>query len=547
MCQIFLFLFLKQFRNSHGMFPLFLYPENFNILFASFLRKFNMCTFLAHFIREFFLFLSILTFFFLSAILHIEAARPPALSGSGGNVLKHTELSSAGHWSLFRSIVRFSIPLMLTGILQLAYNTADSVVVGRYAGSNSLAAVGATTSIVFLLVTLFNGVSIGANYLTARYYGAGDREAISQTVHCAAVLSVVLGLLAGVVGYFLSTPLLELAGAPEDVLPLSSLYLRIYFLGIPALVVYNFGSAILRAVGDTVFPLFFMIVSGALNVGLNLLLVIVFHLDVAGVAIATSISQLLSAVLVTIRLCTIQNICRLDLRRVRFYPDKAAQMLKIGLSAGVQGIVFSVANVMIQSAVNSFGAAVIAGNSAASGLENFIHTAQNTFYQAAITFTSQSLGARRPRQAVRVFWICMGLTVGLGVVLCGLLRIFQTPLLGIYVKSTDENYEAVMAAGAVRVLAISQFQWVGGMMETACGSIRGLGKSVNPTVTTLIGACGLRVVWLYTVFRAFGTIESLYWSYPVSWILTLAIHLVFLLIYKRQLLAPKGDPHVPSV
>ena len=185
--------------------------------------------------------------------------------------------------------------------------------------------------------------------------------------------------------------------------------------------------------------------------------------------------------------------------------------------------------------------------SAASGLENFIHTAQNTFYQAAITFTSQSLGARRPRQAVRVFWICMGLTVGLGVVLCGLLRIFQTPLLGIYVKSTDENYAAVMAAGAVRVLAISQFQWVGGMMETACGSIRGLGKSVNPTVTTLIGACGLRIVWLYTIFKAVGTIESLYWSYPVSWVLTLAIHIVFLLIYKRQLLAPKGDPHVPSV
>lgn len=460
----------------------------------------------------------------------------------GGNNVKQITLSQPDHLRLFRSIVRFSIPLMLTGLLQLAYNTADSVVVGRYAGSTSLAAVGATTSIVFLLVTLFNGVSIGANYLTARYYGAGDREAISQTVHCAAVLSVILGLLAGVVGFFFSTPLLELAGAPADVLPLSSLYLKIYFLGIPAMVVYNFGSAILRAVGDTLYPLVFMIVSGALNVGLNLLFVIIFQLDVAGVAIATAVSQLLSAVLVAIRLCTIDSICRLDLRKVRFYPDKALLMLKIGLSAGIQGIIFSIANVMIQSAVNSFGSAVIAGNSAASGLENFIHTAQNTFYQAAITFTSQSLGAKRPRQAVRVFWICMGLTVGLGLVLCVLLRLFQTQLLGIYIKPTDDAYEAVMAAGVVRVLAISQFQWVGGMMETACGSIRGLGKTINPTITTLIGACGLRIVWLYTIFKAVGTIESLYWSYPVSWVLTLAIHIVFLLIYKRQLEAPqKGE------
>ena len=311
--------------------------------------------------------------------------------------MKQITYSQPDQSPLFRPILRFSIPLMLTGLLQLAYNTVDSVVVGRYAGSTSLAAVGATTSIIFLLVTLFNGVSIGTNYLTARYYGAGDQEAISQTVHCSAVLSVILGLMAGVVGILFSTPLLELAGAPMDVLPLSSLYLKIYFLGIPALVAYNFGSAILRAVGDTLYPLIFMIVSGAM-------------------------------------------------------------------------------------------------------------------------------------------------TVGLGLVMCVLLRLFQTQLLGIYVKPADDAYEAVMAAGVTRVLAISQFQWIGGMMETACGSIRGLGKTINPTVTTLIGACGLRVIWLYTIFKAVGTIESLYWSYPVSWTLTLVIHIVFLLIYKRQLEAlQKGE------
>ena len=451
--------------------------------------------------------------------------------------MKQITYSQPDQSPLFRPILRFSIPLMLTGLLQLAYNTADSVVVGRYAGSTSLAAVGATTSIIFLLVTLFNGVSIGTNYLTARYYGAGDQEAISQTVHCSAVLSVILGLMAGVVGILFSTPLLELAGAPMDVLPLSSLYLKIYFLGIPALVAYNFGSAILRAVGDTLYPLIFMIVSGAMNVGLNLLFVIVFHLGVAGVAIATSVSQLLSAVLVIIRLCTINSICRLDLRKIRLYPDKAALMLKIGLSAGIQGIIFSIANVMIQSAINSFGSVVMAGSSAASGIENFIHTALNTFYQSAITFTGQSIGASDPRRAVRVFRINLALTTGLGIVLCTLAQIFQAPLLGLYVQSTDPAYDAVIAAGVVRVLALSRFQWVGGLMETACGTLRGLGHSMNPTVTTLIGACLLRVVWRYTVFEAVGTVESMYWSYPVSWLLTFLIHLIYLERDRRRLMA----------
>ena len=338
---------------------------------------------------------------------------------------------------LLPAILRFSIPLMLTGILQLAYNTADSIIVGRYAGHASLAAVGSTTSIIFLIITLFNGVSIGANYMAARDFGAQDDNGLFRTVHCAAFLSVILGLLACVCGLLLSTPLLRWADAPEDVLPLSVLYLRIYFLGVPALVVYNFGSALLRAVGDTFYPLLFMIVSGALNVALNLLLVVVIPLDVAGVAIATSVSQLLSAVLVTVRLCTFRGPCRLDLRKIRLYPDRTGQMLRLGFSAGLQGVIFSAANVMIQSAINSFGSVVMAGSSAASGIENFVHTALNTFYQS---------------------------------------------------------------------------------------------------VTTLIGACLLRVVWRYTVFEAVGTVESMYWSYPVSWLLTFLIHLIYLERDRRRLM-----------
>lgn len=347
---------------------------------------------------------------------------------------------------LLPAILRFSIPLMLTGILQLAYNTADSIIVGRYAGHASLAAVGSTTSIIFLIITLFNGVSIGANYMAARDFGAQDDRGLFRTVHCAALLSVILGLLACVCGLLLSTPLLRWADAPEDVLSLSVLYLRIYFLGVPALVVYNFGSALLRAVGDTFYPLLFMIVSGALNVALNLLLVVVIPLDVAGVAIATSVSQLLSAVLVTVRLCTFRGPCRLDLRKIRLYPDRTGQMLQLGFSAGLQGVLFSASNVMIQSAINSFGSVVMAGSSAASGIENFIHTALNTFYQSAVTFTGQSMGASDPRRAVRVFRINLALTTGLGIVLCTLAQIFQAPLLGLYVQSTDPAYDAVIAA-----------------------------------------------------------------------------------------------------
>lgn len=448
--------------------------------------------------------------------------------------MKHLSSRHGESAELMVSIVRFSVPLMFTGIFQLLYNTADSVIVGRSAGFASLAAVGSTASLIGLLVSLFNGVAVGANYLTARFYGAKDDEAMSQTVHCAAILSIILGLGAGVLGFCLSTPLLQLMNTDAEVLPLASLYLRIYFIGMPALVVYNFGSAILRAIGDTTSPFIFIVISGAVNVLLNLLLVLAFKMDVAGVAIATGISQLLSAVLVTIRLCRLDGPCRLYFSKIRLYNDKAKEMMSVGLAAGLQGAVFSVANVMVQSQVNTFGSEVMAGNVAANNLENFIHMGLNSFYQAAITFTSRSLGAKKPRQARSVFRVTMFLTAALGIVLCGTLRIFQGPLLSIYIKKTDPAYDLVMAAGLTRVLAIGQFQWVGGLMETASGSIRGYGKSMNSTVTTLAGACGLRILWIYTVFAYFGTILSLYIAIPVSWIVTFLVHYVFYRIYARE-------------
>ena len=448
--------------------------------------------------------------------------------------MKQNETIFRNALSLTPGILKFSVPLMGTGILQLLYNAADSVIVGRFAGSVSLAAVGSTTSLVYLFISLFTGVAVGVNYLTARYIGAKDDQALSETVCCSAILGLGLGLFAGLIGFLFAPQCLELLHTDPAVLPLAVLYLRIYFLGVPALVLYDFGSAILRAAGDTVSSFIFMLISGAVNVLLNLLLVIVLRLDVAGVAIATVFSQTLSMVLVSIRLSRRTDACRFVLRRCRFYSDKAKTMLSVGLTAGLQGVVFSVANVIIQAQVNTFGAAAMAGNVAAGNLENFIHIILNSFYQAAITFTSRSLGASDLKRAKAVLISALGLNTVFGVVLCGTLLMFRTQLLGIYIKPADAARAEVIATGIKRIFCIGEFQWVGGLMETASGSLRGYGKSMNSTVTTLIGSCVLRVVWVYTVFRMIGTIESLYLAIPVSWVLTFLAHILFLRYYQKQ-------------
>lgn len=423
---------------------------------------------------------------------------------------------------------------MLTNLLQLLYNTADSVVVGRVVGSNALAAVGSTNSIIILLVTLFSGISVGANYLVARNYGAEDRQAIFESVHCAAFLSMILGLVAGIVGYLLSEPILRLTNTPPDIQQLALVYLKIYFIGVPALVVFNFGAAILRAVGETRYPLLIMIVAGTLNVALNLVLVIYAHLGVAGVAIATSFSQLISAVMVTMRLLRTRESYRLIPQSIRFYADKAAEMMRVGISAGIQGIVFSIANVMVQSVVNTFGAAAVAGNSAATSLEGFIYTIQNAFYQAAITFTSQRVGAKKYHDIPKVYRVCLAYSLVFGLAFCALLWLNKTPLLSIYIKQDDLAFDAVLLVGITRVRMISRFQWLGGLMETACGSIRGLGKALSPTLVTLVGACVLRIFWIYFAFAHYGTLASLYVVYPVSWALTFLVQAVLLRIYQNQ-------------
>lgn len=436
---------------------------------------------------------------------------------------------------VFSKVVLFSLPLMLTGILQLLFNAADVVVVGKFAGSTSLAAVGSTTSLINLLVNLFVGVSTGANVLVARYYGGNDRDALGRCVHCSVGLSIVLGLSVGVLGSLLSTPMLRLMNTDPAVLPLASLYLRIYFLGVPATVVYNFGAAILRAIGDTDRPLAFLFLSGIINVVLNLLLVIAFHLDVAGVAIATVVSQYTAALLVLLCLIRSEGDYSLNPKKIRFHRDMLLRIIQIGVPAGLQGTIFSVSNVIIQSAINSFGYVTMAGNSAAGNLDGFIYIAMNSVYHAALSFTSQNIGARKPERLGKIWGSCVGLVMCIGIVMTAIVYLLGPQLLSLYVSSTDPDRDAVIAVGMVRLTYVALPYSLCGLMEIGSGALRGLGKSWTPLIISTLGACVLRIIWIFTVFAAFPTLEILYISYLISWVMTTLAHFTALLICHRRL------------
>lgn len=438
--------------------------------------------------------------------------------------------------AILPKLLRFILPLALSGMLQLLYNAADVIVVGRYAGSTSLAAVGSTGALVNLLVNLFVGLSIGASVLTAQYYGAQDAKNVSETVHTSMLLSVFGGVVVGLLGFFACRPLLELMGSPEDVIDLSTLYLRIIFAGMPAQMVYNFGAAILRAVGDTRRPLYFLTISGIINVGLNLFFVIVFDMGVAGVALATIISQCISAALVVICLMRSEGSFRLILRELRIHRHKAAQVLRIGLPAGLQGIVFSLSNMLIQSSVNSFGSVVMAGNAAAGNLEGFIYNAQNSVYQGALTFTGQNVGARKYDRIGKICLTCsltvtaVGLALGLSAYAAG------RTLLGIY-----DSDPAVIEYGLIRLRVFGYTYFLCGLMEVMVGMLRGMGCSFMPMIVSLLGSCVMRVIWIYTIFRAYPTLNVLYVSYPISWILTAGTHFVCYLVIRGRLLK-KAQP-----
>ena len=432
---------------------------------------------------------------------------------------------------LLGKILIFTVPLMISGILQLLFNAADMVVVGRFAGSDALAAVGSTGSLINLLVNLFIGLSVGANVLTARYYGANQKKELSEIVHTAITTSFISGCILILIGFVLARPVLGIMGTPDNVIDGAVLYMRIYFAGMPAMMTYNFGSAILRAVGDTKRPLYYLLLAGVINVVLNLVFVIVFSMGVAGVALATIISQAVSAVLVVRCLIRSDGVYRIVLKDLRIHRDKLYKMVQIGVPAGMQGALFSLSNVLIQSSVNSFGSIAMAGNTAAGNLEGFVFVAMNALHQAAISFTGQNYGARNFRRIGKIMGICLGLVLAVGLVLGNASYLFSGTLLKLY--SSDPE---VIGFGVLRMSIICTFYCLCGMMDVMVGIMRGLGYAVMPMLVSLTGACAFRVVWIYTIFKHYTTLESLYWSYPISWGLTFAVHFVCFVVVYRKLL-----------
>ncbi len=426
----------------------------------------------------------------------------------------------------------FTLPLMLSSILQLLFNAADIIVVGRFAGDNSLAAVGSNTALIGLMTNLFIGLSVGANVTVARYFGGRKREELSDTVHTTMALSLISGIALTVIGIILSKYFLMWMGTPDEVLPLATEYLRIYFLGMTGMMVYNFGGAILRAVGDTRRPLYYLAFSGVVNVGLNLFFVISLKMDVAGVGAATAISQWISAVLIFRCLIREQSDIRLTLRNLRVHGDKVMAILRIGLPAGVQGMIFSLTNVLIQASVNSFGATVVAGSSAAANIEGFIYFAMNAFYQATISFTSQNIGARRIKRIDKILGRGEMCVVAVGLIMGSLAVLFGRQLLGIYTSS-----DIVIDAGMERLRIIALTYALGGAMDVMVGALRGMGYSIIPMVVTLVGVCGLRVFWILTIFQmpAFHTVEMLFLTYPVTWTVTLSGHIITFFIARKKL------------
>lgn len=436
---------------------------------------------------------------------------------------------------LLGKIIQFAIPLALSSMLQLLFNAADVIVVGQFAGSTALAAVGSTGALVNLLVNVFMGVSIGANVMVARARGAGDYKGVHETVHCAMLISVILGAMVAVLGFFVSGFALGLMGSPADVKPLATLYLRIYFLGMPANLVYNFGAAILRAIGDTKRPLYILTAAGVANVLLNLVLVIVFHMGVAGVAIATVFSQVISAVLVVLCLLNAEGAYKLYPADLKIHKDKLIGMIRIGLPAGIQGSLFSISNVIIQSTVNSFGSIVVAGNAAAANIEGFIYVCMNSMYQAAITFTSQNLGAGKFDRIRRTFRICTLMVMAIGFVLSMSVYLLGPVLLRVYASGTPEEITTIIDYGMLRLSYVCITYLICGMMDVSCGALRGLGKGMVPMAVSLLGACAFRILWVFTIFAAKPELGTLYLSYPVSWVITWGAHTLCYIFIRNKM------------
>ena len=431
--------------------------------------------------------------------------------------------------SILDKLVSFSIPLMLSGILQLLFNAVDIIVVGQFTGNEALAAVGSTTALINVFVNLFIGISLGASVLAARFYATGQEKEMSETVHTSITLALISGIAMGIIGVIAAKGALELMDTPDNVLNLSTLYMRIYFMGMPFFMLYNYGAAILRAVGDTKRPLLFLIISGATNVLLNLLLVIQFHLGVAGVAIATVISQCISCILVLRCLYLSDGSYQLRFNKLGMNARYVRQIFQIGIPAGIQSTIINFSNVLLQSSVNSFGSVAMAGYTAANNILGFLYVSVNSITQACMSFTSQNYGVRKFKRMDKVLLECLGLTVMVALVLGGGSYLFGAELMHIYTKSTK-----VIECGIDIMLYTTVTYFLCGIMDLLPGALRGMGHSTVPMILSVIGTVGTRIVWIYVIFPCHRSLDFLFISYPVSWLLTIVMQVICFYFIRKK-------------
>lgn len=439
--------------------------------------------------------------------------------------------------ALLPKILLFSIPLIISSVLQLLFNAADIVVVGQFSGddtlgANCVAAIGSTGSVINMLLSVFMGLSVGVNVLAARYFAAKQKKEMEETVHTTVALALIGGIIIAVIGILVSRPILEMMGSPEEVIDLSTLYMRIYFIGMPVTMLYNFGAAILRATGDTRRPLYYLMNAGVINVILNLIFVIGFHMHVAGVALATILAQAVSAGLIVKALITTDEMYKLSIRKIRVDMDKTKRIVRVGLPAGLQGAIFSFSNVLIQSSINEFGSVAMAGSAAAANIEGFVYMAMNSVYQACVSFTSQNVGANKPERIGKVLRTCLAVVFVVGAVMGNVFYFFGAQLVSIYTKEP-----ATIQYGVQRMAVICTVYFLCGCMDVICGSLRGMGYSTVPMIVSIIGACGLRIVWILTVFRIYHDLTVLYISYPVTWTITSTAHLISYFIIKKKVVS----------
>lgn len=453
-----------------------------------------------------------------------------------------TKVKDFTNGPLLSQIIVFTIPLIFTAVLQLLFNTADTVIVGQYGGESvearetALAAVGSCGSLINLIVNLFLGLSVGAGVCVAYDIGSQNFDHLEKVVHTAVLSCLICGIGVTFFGIIASRPLLSVMGTSNDVLGEAVPYMIAYFCGMPANMMYNFCASMLRSSGDTVRPLIFLSVAGAVNVVLNLVMVIVFNLGALGVGIATAVSQWISCILIVGHMTHLDGGCHIDLTKLKIDTHVLKRMVIIGLPAGIQGTLFSLSNVLIQSSINSFGKITVAGNTASSNLEGYIYATQNAVYHAALTFVGQNMGAKKYGRMKKCIFMCIAVVVFVGIIVGVAVLIFGHQLMSLFAPGN----EAVIVIGIDRLKIMASTYFLCGLMEVGCGVMRGFGKSLTPMLVSLAGACLFRIIWIYTIFQLNHTLFTLYLSYPISWIITAAVHYIMCFFTSRKIIKTDG-------